>query len=288
MTEHHRIANDHLSAVVKRHGAELCSLSDAGGREFLWQAGPAWPRHAPVLFPIVGRLAGDRLRHGGQTYTLTQHGFARESDFTWRDRAPDACLLSLTDDATTRAVFPFAFRLEIGYRLHEASLAITFMVVNPAETVLPASVGAHPAFCWPLDPAVPKTAHALTFGAPEPASVRRLSGGLLDPTRFPTPIEGRVLALDETLFAADALILDQPASRSLRYGAPGTPAISVTWEGFRELGLWMKPGADFLCIEPWYGTASPLGWDGEFGEKPGIMRVEPLESQSAVMTIGLA
>lgn len=66
---------DGISATIVGQGAELVSLRDADGTEFLWQAGPAWRRHSPVLFPIVGRLKGDQLRHRGQNYPMTQHGF---------------------------------------------------------------------------------------------------------------------------------------------------------------------------------------------------------------------
>src|SRR5690242_4447238 len=109
------IGSDALRARVRADGAELCSLRDAAGHEFLWQAGPAWPRHAPNLFPIVGRLKGDVLRHGGAEYHVGQHGFARDRRFDWLAHDARSCRLVLSDDAATRAIYPFAFRLEIGY-----------------------------------------------------------------------------------------------------------------------------------------------------------------------------
>ena len=60
-----------------------------------------------------------------------------------------------------------------------------------------------------------------------------------------------------------------PRSRSLRFEC-GAAAIEVAWHGFEQLGLWQKPGAGFLCIEPWRGYASPVGFDGEFTTKPGL------------------
>ncbi len=90
----HAITDGATTAVINAHGAELTSLRDAAGTEYIWQAGPAWPRHAPVLFPIVGRLAGDQLRHGDRAYRLTQHGFARDRAFAFLDRAADPAVLS--------------------------------------------------------------------------------------------------------------------------------------------------------------------------------------------------
>jgi galactose mutarotase-like enzyme len=273
--DRHTLANTFLAVTVKADGAEPCSLRDADGREYLWQAGPAWPRHAPVLFPIVGRLKDDRLIHDGRAYRLTQHGFARDRRFTWIDRSIDTCRLRLDDDVDSRALFPFPFHFEVGYALSANSVTITYAVTNPGSTALPVSIGAHPAFCWPLADGIAKTAHRLEFPVSEPAPIRRLAGGLLKPDRFPTPIRDRILPLDDTLFAADALILDQPASRKVRFTAPNAPSIEVEWTGFVQLGLWSKPGADFLCIEPWHGMASPVDFDGEFAEKPGLLILPP-------------
>lgn len=269
------IATPALSAVIKADGAELCSLKDATGRELLWQAGPAWPRHAPVLFPIVGRLAGDTLRHNGQTYKLTQHGFARDRRFEVVRHDATFCLLRLSDDADTRARYPFAFRFEVSYRIAGDTLSIGFAVENPGIEPLPAAMGAHPAFRWPLAGGVAKEAHVLTFEHPEPAPVRRVAGGLLLPDGEASPVEGTTLRLHDGLFTADAVIFDQLASRFVRFHAPGTPTLEVSWEGMPQLGLWMKPGAEFLCIEPWHGYASPQGWDGEFADKPGLFHVPP-------------
>jgi galactose mutarotase-like enzyme len=285
--DRHGIASAGISAIVKADGAELCSLRDAAGGELLWQALQVWPRHAPVLFPIVGRLAGDTLRHRGKSYRMTQHGFARDRVFQWVERTPTACRLALADDAETRDHYPFAFRFEVAYAVADATLSISFAVTNTGAETLPASMGAHPAFRWPLADGLARTAHVLTFSHPEPAPVRRLRGGLLLPEPVPTPIEGRVLRLDEALFAADALILDRPASRSVQYSAPGASGIDVAWDGFTELGLWSKPGADFLCIEPWRGYASPEGFDGEFADKPGLMLIPPGERREATHRIRL-
>ncbi|RWA76873.1 MAG: aldose 1-epimerase family protein [Mesorhizobium sp.] len=267
---------DGISATIVGQGAELVSLRDADGTELLWQAGPAWRRHSPVLFPIVGRLKGDQLRHGGQAYPMTQHGFARDKRFAWAEQGPSSCTLVLTDDAETRGHYPFAFRLAISYSLAPRQLGATFEVANTGDEVLPASIGAHPAFNWPLLPELPKEAYRLTFAENDPAPIRRLKDGLLLPTPLPTPIEGKTLALSERLFDKDAVILDRPASSSVRCAAERGPAIEMSWQGFNELGIWSKlGGAPFLCIEPWHGIASPVDFDGEFADKPGVMLIEP-------------
>jgi galactose mutarotase-like enzyme len=279
MSDRHTIANGYLTATVKSDGAELCSLEDGSGQEMLWQAGPQWPRHAPVLFPIVGELRDEQMTVGGHTYRLTRHGFARARRFAWGSRTATSCRLVLHDDLQTRPIYPFGFRFAIDYALTDDSLEVTYTIANTGNTVLPASAGAHPAFRWPLADDIDKAAHHLEFEQDEPAPIRRLdSDGLLKPDPVASPIVGNRLTLDPALFDADAIVMDRLVSRSVRYGAPGAPTIEVSWEGFRDLGVWSKPqaeNAEFLCIEPWYGTASPADFTGDFPSKPGLMLIPP-------------
>jgi len=276
----HTLRSEGISATIKGAGAELCSIRNAKGLELLWQAGPAWPRHSPLLFPIVGRLKNDQLRHRGKTYPMTQHGFARDHRFAWLRREANLCQLVLCDEPDTRSRYPFAFRLEVTYAVSGAELEVTLRIDNVGDEVLPASIGAHPAFNWPLSPELAKDEYALTFSNDETAPIRRLKEGLMRAAPEPTPIHGRTLALSENLFGDDAIILDVLSSSSVRYAGPRGPSIEMSWEGFRELGIWSKPGgAPFLCIEPWRGFASPSDFDGEFADKPGLMHIPPAEQQ---------
>lgn len=281
-----RIASEELDVTINAHGAEVVSVRHRILGEMLWQAEPIWPSHAPILFPIVGQLAGDRLHVDGRSYPLRRHGFARDRRFDWLDRTATACRLVLRDDAETRARYPFAFELEIGYQVRAATLDVNFIIRNTGARTLPASAGAHPAFRWPLVDGAAKNVHTLEFERPEPAPIRRLQDGLLKRERFPSPIDGGSLRLDEQLFAADALILDELASRWTRYSGPGLPAITVAWTGFVQLGIWSKADADFVCIEPWYGYASPVDFDGPVEQKPGLMLIPPGGTQ--VLTLSIA
>jgi galactose mutarotase-like enzyme len=248
--------------------------------ELFWQAGPVWPRHAPILFPIVGRLKNDELRHRDKVYPMTQHGFARDRKFAWTERTPNSCTLVLTDDAETLSRFPFAFRLAVSYAVAEADLEVQFAITNTGNEVLPASIGAHPAFNWPLSPKIPKDVYTLEFDEEEREPIRRLKDGLLRPEPEPALVFGKSLTLSEELFADDAIIVDRPTSNAVRYTAHRGPVIDISWHGFKELGIWSKPGgAPFLCIEPWHGFASPLDFDGEFSEKPGLMHIARAETR---------
>ena len=276
-----------LKATVLAHGAELCSLSGVDGVEAIWQAGPPWLRHAPVLFPIVGKLTNDTLRVDGREYHLTQHGFARDRDFAWGYRTDTACRLMLGDDAETRAIYPFGFRLEVEYELHADTLSMAFTVENTGDAPLPASLGAHPAFNWPLLPGVAKEAHELVFSDDEPGPVWNVTNGALTREPVASPIHERHLALRSRLGTDDTTILHRPASRSVTYGPVGRPMVRVDWEGFPELAIWSRHDADLVCIEPWIGYTSPAGFDGDFHEKPGLFTLASGESRTASLRIAI-
>jgi len=279
------IRTDTLTVAVDPLGAELSSIRGRDGVELLWQGGTAWTRRAPVLFPIVGRLTGDTLRHKGQAYTMTQHGFARDREFRVVEASPVRVVMRLSDDAASRAIYPFPFSLELVHAVEGSTLTVIARVENPGPGTLPFGLGAHPGFRWPLVDDVPKADHVVVFDADEAPEALSVVGGLLGPPR-PIPLMGRTLPLSEALFADDALVLPDVRSRSVRYAAlkpdgSEARALAFSWEGYPDLGLWSKPtGAPFLCIEPWLSMASPVGWDGEFTEKPGVVSLAPGESRT--------
>lgn len=272
------IASDNLTARINPLGAELWSLTDAAGREYMTDADPAfWTGHAPLLFPIVGALNGGRYRLGDAEYALPKHGFARTSAFERVDRSDSVAHFRLRDSAETRAAYPFAFAFDVTFCLHGWTLAMEARVHNAGAAPMPFSFGFHPAFAWPLPGGAAKDAHRVTFAEIEPAPIRRIEpeSGLILADARPTPVEGHVLTPDAALFEGDALIWDQLASRTLRYGAPGGAHLDIAFPDTPMLGIWQKPGANYLCIEPWQGIADPQGYDGDFRYKPGVVSLAP-------------
>jgi len=274
------IASDRLSARINPLGAELLSLTDGQAREYMTDADPAfWGGHAPLLFPIVGSLAGDRLIVDGREYRLPRHGFARTSGFALVEHGADHVRFRLCDSAATRAVYPFGFVFDMAFRLDGWRLDMVAEVANPGDLPLPFSFGYHPAFAWPLPGGADKAAHRLTFAHAEPEAVRRVAPGtgLLLPEPEPSPVIANELMLDSGLFRADALIWTDLASRTLRYHAPGGAALDLAFPDTPMLGLWQVPGAHYICIEPWQGHADPQGFSGEFATKPGVVTLAPDE-----------
>lgn len=281
------ISGDKLKAQVRTAGGELCRLATVSGLELLWDGDPAvWGRFAPTLFPIVGALKDNRMRHHGREYTLPRHGFARDLEWTLKRLSAHAVTLKLVDDAATREVYPFPFELCASFRIEGLSMRVQYDLFNPGDMPILASLGAHPAFRWPILPGVPREAHRMVFEKAESPLLPVVDGrGLLASGNMPTPLRNRELDLSDAVFSEDALIFNPVESRFLRYSGPGTPVIEVSWEGFPQLGVWSKPGAGFVCVEPWRGFASPAAFDGEFGEKPGVFQVGPGGTVSAAYTV---
>lgn len=263
-----------LSVQISSQGAEMQSIKTTAGLELLWQADPAvWARHAPHLFPIVGRLKNDTLRHAGKSYSLAQHGFARDLPFECESSTDTHCTMLLKDSEQTRSRYPFAFELRITHRLKNNVLEIIYAVHNPGANDLLCSIGTHPAFAWPLSSGADRAQHKLVFEQDEPAPIRRLQGGLVKREAYPTPVQGNQMPLSDALFVDDVIFFDDLKSRSLTYTAPGAPVIRVDFADFPHLGVWTKPGAPFVCIEPWQGHASPQEFDDEFRDKPGVVSI---------------
>lgn len=271
----YRLENEHLAITVSNHGAELQSLI-SGGREYLWQGDARyWKRRAPILFPIVGKLKNGEYRYRGHSYTLPQHGFARDRDFSLLDHDEHHISFRLEDDGESAEHYPFAFTLDLSYTLLGDTLRVGWQVHNPAEQEdLLFSIGGHPAFALPLTDGETFADHHIQI---ESANFSRLGwrDGLLDPT--PHPGE-RHLALDYAAFANDALIYHTPAATTIRlHGTRPTPALNISYPDLPYLGIWTSADkeAPFICIEPWAGVMDCADYDGELEHKLGIIRLAP-------------
>lgn len=277
-----------MSAEINTFGAELWRLRSADGRDLMWNGDPAvWRGRAPILFPIIGRLKGDRYRLGEREYRLEKHGFARRMRFAVAEASATSARLLLSPTEETRAVYPFEFALSLTFAVAGNSLAVTAAVANAGATPMPFSFGFHPALRWPLPYGEPRAKHRLLFDQPEPEPIRRLDRDGLLARSEPSPVTGRRLDLRDSLFDNDAMFFLGLNSRSLRYGADAGPQIRVDFPDFPDLGVWTKPHADYVCIEPWQGYNDPVDFAGDLTDKPGILRLAPGGEWRSTMTLTL-
>jgi galactose mutarotase-like enzyme len=276
-----------LHVEVNPLGAQLSVLRDRSGRDLLWDGDPkVWAGRAPILFPIVGAVADGSYKLGAKTYALSRHGFARGKMFEVVTAGAASATFRLQADETTLKVYPFQFELDVHFAANGTTLTVTTSVLNTGTGNMPASVGYHPAFRWPLPFGRPRAGHFIEFANDEPAPIRRLdSKGLLTSERHPTPVSNRRLVLEDSLFQDDVVIFDDFRSRSVTYGAADGPRIQVSYPDATYLGIWTKPGGNFICIEPWRGIADVEGFSGDFTAKEGVFNVAPGKAQSIDMTI---
>jgi len=278
------ISSPALAARIAPMGAELVRLQDGAGSDLLWDGDPAfWTGRSPLLFPIVGEATGNRIRVASREYGIGRHGFARTSAFALVSSGPAHCTWRLEAGEATRRQYPFDFRLDVTYRVEGATLHMAADVTNAGDAVMPASFGFHPALRWPLPYGKPRAAHEIVFDRAEPAPIRRPVDGLLSSATFASPVRDRRLALHDGLFEDGALVFDRLESRSAVYG----DVVRVSFPEMPHLGIWTKPGAGFVCIEPWQGHASPQGFDGELAAKPGMVAIAPGAIRTFAMSISV-
>ncbi|MCR5084596.1 MAG: aldose 1-epimerase family protein [Succinivibrionaceae bacterium] len=271
--EYH-IVGGRLALTVSSHGAEPVSLVDLkSGRELLWGGDPAfWGRHAPHLFPLVGKLRHGEYRHQGRAYRMGQHGFARDLGFSLAAEGPGTLAMALSDSEATRACYPFAFSLEVSFAVEGNLLRVSYLVENPGREDLPFSLGAHPAFNCPPGPGRREDCRLrlLREGRPLGAlEAHYLNGEGVGAATERLALEEGCLTPSEAVFARDALILEgAQADRVELLGPGGSPWLEVRFS-CPVLGLWTPPGkgAPFVCVEPWWGRADGESFAGELRER---------------------
>lgn len=270
------LENDFLKISINEKGAELTGIFRKDiQKELLWQADASyWNRHAPVLFPFVGKLKNDSFVWNNKSYTCSQHGFARDEPFSVTDQSKESVTLKLSYSTDTLQRFPFPFHLELGYTLNHSTLCCTYKVINPENEMMYFSIGAHPGFICPLFENETLTDYSLMFNREEHVNRHLLTNGLFDLREEPV-INGNMLPLNEALFTKDAVVLKNLQSHSVTLLSSKHPhRITVSFNGFPYLGIWKKPGARFVCIEPWYGLADYTTHSGKLEEKEGIQSLK--------------
>ena len=276
-----KIENARFAAEIAELGAELKSLIDKRtGEELMWNADPKyWKRTSPVLFPNVGKTYGNTLRLPEGAYKTKQHGFARDSVFTLKEQTASSCLWALEDSEATRAEWPYAFRLEIGYTLKEDGMEVLWRVTDTGEKPFAFTIGGHPAFLL----GGVKEGCAVEIPGKDSLLVKYLdpATGCWDLSNAVTlPLKDSRLALTEELFARDALICDGGQIEDIRLiGADGRLRAGLRCPGFPNFGIWSVAGAPFVCLEPWQGRADDNGFTGTPFEKPGAAALKPGETR---------
>ncbi len=273
------IENDKLQIRINRKGAELASVTNKSGFEFIWQAGEVWPKHAPNLFPIVGSLIDHEYLYNGKSYSLSHHGFARDLEFDLLHQSEHSICLVLQHTEDTLKAYPFKFTFLVTYKLDNNSLTQTFRVINNDQVNIPVSFGGHPAFN-----AMPIEDFEIVLDSNENAVCHKLDGPYICDETYDVITDNKI-RLTKSIFDSDALIFKELNSSTLTLKQISSDyAITVDISEFPYLGIWAKPGAPFVCIEPWQGLADHISHNKGIGEKEGILIVKDEVEKSFSMT----
>lgn len=279
----YELKNDVISIQINSLGAELKSLKKLDtGTEYLWKADPAfWGRTSPVLFPFVGLTNHKEFRTKGKTYSMTQHGFARDMEFELYSQAEDEIWFVLRSNEEIYEKYPYEFTLKLGYRLLEDGVEVCWRVENPGKEALPFSIGGHPAFNCPLKEGTEQTDYLIRFDAKEQIISTRINckNGLATDEKDTYELKDGYLPITEHLFDRDALVIEHDQAKEVALCmSDGTPYLTVQME-VPLFGIWSPPGknAPFICIEPWYGRCDHEGFDGELKDREWGKLVMPGE-----------
>lgn len=291
------LENEFLTVKPISKGAEITSIKDKkDDTEYIWYGeSKYWGRHAPILFPIVGKVKNNEYRIDDTSYTLGQHGFARDFEFDVIERSKDKVLFRLSWSEDTLKLYPYKFELYVQYKLSGNNLEVSYIVRNVDSKDIHFSIGAHPGFNCPLEgnglePSCFED-YYFEFENKETADILCLNNsGLFERTTQPYMKDSNRINFSNTLFKNDALVFEGLKSKKISLkNTKNSKSITLGFTGFPYLGLWSKPtGAPFVCIEPWFGHADFEDFDGDFRDKEGVLRLGKGEEFSCKYTITIS
>lgn len=263
--------NEFVSIEIKKFGAELSSFkSKESGIEYLWQGNPdVWYGQSPILFPIVGQILDNKFRVDGKEYEMAKHGIARKRDFELKEQGEDYVTLTQSWNEETLLQYPFRYILDIEFRLEGKKLIVTHTVRNDDNRTIYFSIGAHPGFNC-------KIGDYLEFEENETLVCEKINpDSILDGIHYPTLTDEKIFRITTDVFDKDAHVLSGMKSDTLYLKSDfRNEVIKFNFGKAPYLGLWAKPGAEYVCIEPWYGINDSYDKKDDISQKRAIQSVD--------------
>ncbi len=280
------LKNEFLTVQISTLGAEMLSVKDAQGVEYLWEGDPAfWEGHAPVLFPLCGGLKDGAYLLNGRRYELEKHGFARHEEFSLLRAGKTEAVFLLRENERTFPGFPFPFVFMVAFVLDRDRVRVTYTVHNTGTETMYFNVGAHEAYATPGG----IENYEVYFDRSEELAPLPVHGNLLGRETGAPLVTGHVLPLKKELFMPDALVFGELNSRAVTLARKGGGrTIRVAFDGFDHLLLWQVPGAPYLCIEPWCGLPDFEDADGNIAHKQSITELPAGDTYARTHIIGFS
>lgn len=285
----YELKNDYLTVRVSSIGSELQSIKNNQGLEYVWQSDKnVWPRQAPILFPIVGRLKDDHYFVDGKEYKMTQHGFARDQEFTLISNDDDELVFQLTDNAESKKIYPFKFQLTVTYKLNENNISVFYEVKNISDIkTLYFSIGAHPGFNAPVEDKLNYEDFNLKFSPKMERNMIPVSGHYAD-VKNKVVVENQDFDLTRQAFKDDAIVYELESSTNICLSDENKEHKLIFNTGnAKYVGLWSTypVKGNFVCIEPWWGLADTPESNNQYVEKKAINKLDPKDNFEAYYSI---
>ena len=266
------IKGNNSTAMIKSLGAELKSLV-VNGKEIIWQTNPEiWTGSAPILFPFVGRLKGQKYIYNGKEYNITKHGFARQSEFKVDEHLENKITLSISSNESTLKVYPFDFIFRVIFSIDNDILSVQYEVENLDDKAMLFCIGSHPALDLPLKD-LSLSDYYLEFEKEERVFRYKLHDGLVKKEDNLYLNNEKIINLNDHIFNEDSIIFTNIESRSICIKNHKTSRVIKLSSDAPDIGIWAKPGANYVCIEPWYGYDDPVDSDNILETKPGVQKL---------------
>ncbi|MDO5140752.1 MAG: aldose 1-epimerase family protein [Eubacteriales bacterium] len=279
------------TAIASSSGGELVSFS-RGGTEYIWQGDPAvWPGRNPILFPVIGNLRNGTAQIQGKSCSMKRHGFARDMQWSLLELSEDSITMELRENETSLDMYPFAFSLRVTHLLHENGFSTCFHIENLSNTDMPFCIGGHTAFNCPLRKGESFEDYSLIFERPETArTVLFTSEGLISdsPGEYVLNGDDRLKLAYEYFRRLDTIAFTKLVSRrvSLINSRTGK-GLCMDFHDFPIIAFWTKPGAPFLCLEPWMGCSDRETSSGKFEDKDNVLLLKPEKSTEFSFSISI-
>ncbi len=277
----HKINNSNIYISVDSKGAELKSLCDVHGEEYLLQDVSYWGAQAPILFPIVGKPKNSEYKIDGKTYSMKNHGFAKSCNFKVINKISDSITLRLQESEETLAIYPFKFTLDVSFELKGDSVCQKFKITNNDQKPMPFALGSHPGFIVPREEGENFEDYVIKFDHLENCDSCILEADLTEEPsrRIPVLENTDTFRLNREIFKNGVLILEKLKSRGLEfYSTISGKGIRMDFDSFDNLGLWSWGEKDYLCIEPWSSPGTYCHVSGELSLRKGMKTLNPNES----------
>jgi len=281
----HTIENEDLICVIESNGAEIRSLKNkANGQEYIWQINPSiWGSSSPVLFPAIGKIKENKIRFQGKDYSMPKHGIIRNNEqLIFTQLTKNKCAFTLENSVETEQKYPYKFSFIVSYFLMDNRLIMKYDIINKDSGPIHFACGGHTAYACPLNEKTKLSDYVVEFPNQLNLQASTLgASGLLSDNERPINCEDKTLQLSDNLFDDDALIFEDIPCNWVRLRKKEEQnGIIVKFTGYPHLALWSKPGADYLCIEPWLGLPDKETESIDINDKSTLKAIEPNQTFS--------